>query len=777
MPHDACLAQTKGTRMKKSAYRNANLPIADRVEDLLSRMTIEEKLAQLVGIPTGAFMTRGRFSPTKAKKEAPKGVGQITRVGGAPEGLGVRQVAQFIADLQTFLARHTRLGIPAMVHEECLSGFTARGATTFPQAIGMASTWDPALMEEMTGLIRKQVRAVGATQGLSPVLDVARDPRWGRTEETLGEDPYLVARMGVAYINGLQGDDATQGLAATPKHFAAHGLPEGGRNMGPVHVGPREFREVYLFPFEAAVKVAKARSVMNAYHSLDGVPAACDRKLLTGILREEWGFEGFVFSDYGSISMLASLHRVAATPKEAGIKAIEAGVDIELPSADCYGAPLREAIEEGAISTATVDTAVRRILRAKFELGLFENARIDPRQAPKSLDPPAGRRLARKAAQESIVLLANKGVLPLKKAKTIAVIGPNADNVWALYGDYAYNNHVPAPNDIRSVTALAGIRKRAKDAKVLYAKGCETSGRDRSGFDQAVEAAGKADVVVAVMGEKSGFNHDNITGENCDREDLRLPGVQEDLVAVLCATKTPVVLVLLNGRPLTLAAIERDCAAIVEAWLPGEEGGSAVADVLFGDVDPGGRLPVSFPASVGQVPVHYYRKSTSFHHYVDTETFPVSKIDPKPPYPFGHGLSYTRFKYSSLSISPKTSGAVGEIQIACKVTNTGKRAGDEVVQLYIQDEVASISRPVMELKGFHRLHLEPRQTRTVTFTLHVEQLAFYDEDMRFIIEPGKFRVMVGSSSDDIRLKGGFRVTGATKVVMSQREFFSESEGS
>ena len=654
--------------MAKPAYKDSSRLIADRVEDVLSRMTMEEKLAQLVGIPTGHFMTRGKFSAAKAKKLLANGVGQITRVGAAPDGLSTRQCAQFIADLQKHIVGHTRLGIPAMVHEECLSGFTARGATTFPQAIGLAGTWDPDLMQEITTVIRKQVRAIGATQGLSPVLDVLRDPRWGRTEETLGEDPYLVARMGVAYVRGLQGDDLTQGLVATPKHFAAHGFPEGGRNCAPVHVGEREFREVFLFPFEAAVKIGHARSVMNAYHVRDGVPAACDRKLLTGILREEWGFEGFVFSDYGSITMLHTLHGVAASRKEAGVKALEAGIDIELPRADCYGAPLRAALREGSISQETINTAVRRILQAKFELGLFERPHVDPRKAPRSLDTPAARRLAKIAAQKSITLLTNRGALPLAKTvKSIAVVGPNADSVQALYGDYSYTNHVPAPNDLVSVTALAGIKRKARRAKVIHAKGCERCGGDRSGFDEAIAAAQRCDVVIAVMGEKSGFYSDNISGENCDRADLRLPGVQEELVLALAGSRTPVILVLMNGRPLALGAVARKCAAIVEAWLPGEEGGNALADILFGDVNPSGKLPLSFPAQVGQVPMHYYRRPSGFWHYVDTDKFPAGKIPAAPAYPFGHGLSYTTFRYTALSITPRKCGPTGTVTVKCRV--------------------------------------------------------------------------------------------------------------
>ena len=741
-------------------------------------MTVEEKLAQLTSVPVERLMVKHRFSAKKAKEEIGKGIGQITRVGGALAGLSPRESAQFIKDLQQFIARRTRLGIPAMVHEECLSGFFARGATTFPQAIGLASTWNVELMEEVTTYIGKQIRSIGSSQGLSPVLDVARDARWGRTEETLGEDPYLVARMGVAYVKGLQGEDPKTGVAATPKHFAGHGYPEGGRNLGPVHVGQREFREVFLFPFETAVKVGKAQSVMNAYHVLDGVPAACDRKLLTGILREEWGFEGFVFSDYGSVTMLHSYHKVAANKKEAGVKALEAGIDLEAPIADCYGAPLLAAYQEGLVSEETINTSVRRMLKVKFEQGLFESPYVEPKKAPKSLDGPAGRRLARRAAHEAIVVLANKGALPLAEGvKTLAVVGPNGDSERALYGDYAYGS-VPgtsATDDLRGVSVLAGVRRATKGVKTLHAKGCELAGTDRSGFAGAVKIAKRADVVLSVMGEKSGYDSDNISGEECDRCDLSLPGVQEELVEELLATKKPVILVLLNGRPLSLARIEGRCAAIVEAWHPGEEGGTAVADILTGKVNPSGKLPISFPATVGMVPLHYYRKPSGFRGYVNTDTFPVTKDAPKALYPFGHGLSYTTFKYSGLSISPKRCGAVKKVRIKCRVANTGKVAGDEIVQLYINDEVASVSRPVQELKGFARVGLRPKESKTITFTVGIDQLAFYDEDMRLVVEPGRFKVMVGSSSQDIRLTGRFEVTGGTKVVMTERTFFSEAE--
>ena len=761
---------------KMADYKNASLPVGRRVEDLLDRMTIEEKVAQLGSVKSDNLLTRGRFSPRKAKPFLKNGTGQATRIGGAP-GIRMRQAAQIIRDLQDFLLNSTRLGIPAIVHEECLSGLMANGATSFPQAIGLASTWNPELIESMTSVIRRQTRGIGATQVFAPVLDVARDPRWGRTEETLGEDPYLVARMGTAYVRGLQGDDPQNGLLSCPKHFAAHGIPEGGRNTAPVRVGPREFREVYLFPFEAAVKEGRARSVMNAYHELDGIPCAGDRSLLTGILREEWGFDGFVPSDYGSINMLASFHKVAADKKEAAVMALEAGIDVELPESNCYGEPLLKALREGAIAQTTIDQAVRRVLRAKFELGLFDRQRSSA-AGRSTFVMPSDRTLARRVAGESIVLLKNEGTLPLKKdLKSIAVVGPSADRIRYLFGDYAYTAHVSEDNDLPMTTVLQGIRRAvSKGTAVHYAQGCDLTGQDRRGFRKALDAAKKSDVVVAAVGESSGFFGPwTISGEGRDRAELTLPRVQEELVQALCETGKPVVLVLLNGRPLSIRRLAERCGAVIEAWFPGAEGGSAVADVLFGDVNPGGKLPISVPAAVGHIPVHYSRKPSGFRFYMDTDNEPPTEMPSQPLFPFGHGLSYTRFRYSGLRISPAKSGPVGKVAIRCRVTNTGKRAGDEVVQLYISDEVASVSRPVKELRGFQRISLNPGQAKTVAFRLALDQLAFYDRDMRLVVEPGTFRVMIGSSSEDIRLTGAFEVTGTTKVVPSRRTFFCETE--
>ena len=740
-----------------------------KVRDLLRRMTLEEKIAQLGSIPGRNLLEDGKFSREKAEQLLKNGIGQITRVSGGTHDVTSPEKAALIAnEIQRFLKEETRLGIPAIIHEECLSGFMAYGATVFPQAIGLASTWNPDLVERITATIRRQMRLVGAHQGLSPVLDVVRDPRWGRNEETFGEDPYLIACMGVAYVRGLQGPNFKEGIIATPKHFAAHGFSEGGRNRAPVHVPLRELREVYLFPFEAAVKEANAWSLMNAYHDIDGVPCAASRHLLTDILRGEWGFRGYVVSDYFSIRMLYDFHHVAADKKEAAVQALEAGIDIELPSIDCYGEPLIQAVKEEKISEAVIDEAVSRILRAKFLLGLFENPFVKAEDASGSFDTPEDRKLALEAARESMVLLKNNGVLPLRKdIKAIAVIGPNADNARNLHGDYSYTAHLRCKEPaVPTVTILTGIRNKvSKQTSVYYARGCGVSDDSKDGFEEALKAAEKADVIVAVVGERSGLSDDDVTGEFRDRADIRLPGVQEELIERLCETGKPVVLVLVNGRPLSLRRIVDKCSAILEAWLPGEEGGNAVADVLFGDYNPGGKLPVSFPQHVGQIPVNYGRRVSSLGDYVFMSS--------KPSFPFGHGLSYTRFEYSSLSITPEKVGPAGKVEITFDVKNIGDRKGDEVVQLYIRDEVASVTRPAMELKGFKRVTLEPEEKKQVTFRLSIDQLAFYDRHMRFVVEPGTFKVMIGSSSEDIRLSGRFEVTGETKVTPSNRVFFTE----
>lgn len=776
--------------------QNKDLGINERVKNLLSQMTIEEKVAQLGSFGPKKILENGKFSIKKAKKVLKDGIGQITRIASA-SGLEPKVAAETSNQVQDYLINNTRLGIPAIIHEECLSGLMARGATVYPQSIGIGSTWDTDLLERITTEIRKQLRAIGAHLALSPLADVARDFRWGRTEETFGEDQYLVAEMVAAYVKGLQGNNLKEGIIATLKHFAGHGQPEGGRNHAPVNISPREFRETFLFPFEAGIRVAGAGSVMNAYHDIDGIPCAISRELLTDILRGEWGFDGIVVSDYWSIRMVYTDHKVAKDKQEAGIQALEAGLDIELPETECYGEKLIDAVHKGLISETVIDESVRRHLKAKFQLGLFEEPFVDTGKVIEVFETNEQRELAREAAVKSMVLLKNEdNLLPLdKNINSLAVIGPSADSTRNLLGDYAYSAHMETKEDaIPIVGILDGIKNKvSNETKIEYARGCNIMDPSKEKFAEAIEIAKNADVAIVVVGGKSGlsgigdsvrdeevvdfsergFNivlsHTTDTsGEGHDRTNLKLPGVQLALVEAIQKTGTPVVVVLANGRPLSIEWIAANIPTILEAWLPGEEGGNAVADVLFGEYNPGGKLPVSILRNVGQTPVNYNRKYISHNRdYVFTDNRPL--------FPFGYGLSYTKFEYDNLKISPTKVPGISEVTIEVDVKNVGEYEGDEIVQLYLHDVLASRTRPIKELKGFKRVSLKPGEKKTIKFNLSTEQLAFYDKDMNLIVEPGTFEVMVGSSSEDIRLKGKFEVVGNIKKVGYNRRYFTKVE--
>lgn len=764
----------------------------DRIADLLERMTLDEKLAQLGCVWSTQLVADDAFSPERARELLRHGTGHITRIG-ASTGLRPAESAAFANAIQRFLVEETRLGIPAIIHEESTAGFTARDATQFPQAIGLASTWNPQLIEQVGAVIRAQMLAVGARQTLAPVLDIARDPRWGRTEETYGEDPYLASRLGVAYVRGVQGDDLARGVVATGKHFLGYGASEGGLNHAPAHIGARELREVYARPFEAAIREAGLASVMNAYNEVDGLPCGGSRAILDELLRGELGFDGVVVADYYTTALLCGFHSVAVDKGAAGRMALTAGLDVDLPQLDCFGEPLKAEVEAGRVAMALVDRAVRRVLRMKIALGLFERPLVDAAAAPAVYQTPAQRALARRVAQQSIVLLKNDGdLLPLSPSLArIAVIGPAADDVRLLQGDYSYPAHLeiiykstrtrgdgdilprsdevafrPGPYFVPTITPLAGIRAAvAAGTAVRHVAGCAITGDDAGGIAEAVAAARAAEVAVVCVGGRSGLMPDCTSGEFRDASDLGLTGVQQQLVEAVIATGTPTVVVLVNGRVFALPWIAAHTPAIVEAWLPGEEGGGAVADVLFGAVNPSGRLPISLLRTVGQVPVYHGHKSGGgrsqmLGDYSDGPTTPL--------WPFGHGLSYTRFTYADLAVAPARATAEAPIAVSCAITNDGARAGEEVVQLYVRDVVARVTRPVKQLVGFARVPLEPGATRRVTFRLDPSQLAFFDEAMRFVVEPGEFQVMIGASSADIRLTGGFAIDGAERVL-SMRE--------
>jgi beta-glucosidase len=762
--------------------------LIDKVASLIHLMTVEEKIAQLGAYWVYDLQSKGKLDTVKIQQKLKNGIGQITRNAGACNLMPL-ETARSANRLQKFLKEETRLGIPAIIHEECCAGVMSAGSTIFPQMIGLASTFRPELAEQMTTTIRHQMRAVGAHQGLAPVLDVARDPRWGRVEETFGEDPSLVSQFGVAYIKGLQSEDLSNGVMATGKHFVGHSFSQGGLNCGPVHLGPRDLWDTYLLPFQAAIRDAGLASMMNAYPELDGEVVAASRRILTGLLRETLGFDGVVVSDYEAITMIHNYHFAAETRREAAVKALNAGIDVELPSVTCYGEDLLQALKAGEISMDTIDLSVSRHLQKKFELGLFDDPFVDEGSVLSVYETNTDRDLAYEIACQSLVLLKNDGTLPLQKnLKSIAVIGPNADSSRNLMGDYSFTavaellTFMPDPNSAFATmtqkevqtpsvyvpTILEAITKAAGSTiKVTYEKGCEVDSQDESGFKKAIQAASQAEVVILVMGGRSGLTLENTTGEFRDATDLGLPGVQEKLITVIVDVGKPTVLVLNNGRPAAIPEIVEKTNAILEAWIPGEEGARAVADALFGKVNPGGKLPISIPRSAGQVPVFYNHKPSGMRSNIfgDYYNEPV-----KPLFPFGHGLSYASFQFSHLSINKSTFTPEETINISLQIKNTSEIKGDEVVQLYMHDEVASLPRPVKELKDFKRVTLTPGESKTITFHMQPAHMAYYDENLELMIEPGKFKVMIGSSSEDIRLEGEFRISGNGKSSVEKRVY-------
>ncbi|MCK5157182.1 MAG: glycoside hydrolase family 3 C-terminal domain-containing protein, partial [Spirochaetales bacterium] len=669
--------------------------------------------------------------------------------------------------VQKYLVTKTRLGIPALIMAECLHGHLSPGATIFPQAIGLSCSWDPGVVESIASAAAKEASSVGIRQAFSPDLDLGRDPRWGRVEETYGEDSYLCSRLGVAYVRGLQGGKGKLGpgkLAATLKHFAGHCDPQGGINLGPADVGMRKLREEYLPPFKAAVMEAGALSVMPAYSEIDGVPCSSSKFLLRQILREEWGFTGFTFADFGAVGMLADFHKTAGNDQQAGKQAFEAGLDMEAPEVRCYGNNLLELIRKGEVSMDRLDEAVGNILRIKFLTGLFENPYVDEGLVKDIVHCDKHVKLARKVAGESIVLLKNQDkLLPLDKSKisSIAVIGPNAD--VAECGDYCF----PKQEDI---SPLQGIQTAVSSGtKVTFAPGCDMHDLNRDGFDEALQAARDSDVAVLCVGGSSmslggvGWVVDgkptrpSTCGEGFDRTDLNLPGVQQELVEAVAATGTPVVVVLINGRPLSIPWIAEQVPAILEAWYPGEQGGHAIADILFGKVNPSAKLTMSIPRSVGQVPNYYCQKPSARGYYkkpgspgkpgrdyVYSETSPL--------YEFGYGLSYTSFSYDNLCVSPSITIPEGKVKVSIDVGNTGDRPGKEVVQLYINDVVSSVTTPEKLLKRFEKVGLNPGEVKTITFELGFDDLSLLNEDMEPVVEPGVFEVMIGGLKKSFEVK-------------------------
>ena len=782
---------------EQQIYRDPARPLEERVSDLLQRMTLEEKAAQ-TSAPFAAM--------NEVHSPPPLGWG-CAAAALSILGLPPREAALAANELQRKHVEETRLGIPVLLAEECLIGFKVRDATVYPDAIAQAATWDPELIHEMASSIGRQMALLGVRQALSPLADVGRDPRWGRVEETYGEDPYLVGSMATAFVRGLQSADPDVPVMATLKHFIGYSASEGGRNTEPAHVGERALRETYGVPFEMAIRDGGARGVMCAYNAIDGVPVQGSAALLTDLLRGEYGFSGVLIADLASVSQLHTKHRTAVDRQDAVRQAIEAGLDLELYDEGSTDL-LVDAVRSGRLPEAALDRSIRNVLRMKFSLGLFERPYVDADVVPATLDGPAERVLARKVAEKSIILLQNRPVdgrpvLPLgDDVRTIAVIGPNADRPMGYLGNYSYHvldsitalftqaaNPEKQADEVGGlsgfsgpwtadgatlrvesvpiVTALEGIRQRAgADRVVLYEPGCAVVDDDRSGFKAATRVAAAADVAVVVVGDQAAINILGTVGEGVDSATCALPGVQRELLEAVVATGTPTVVVLSHGRAYVLGWMANSVPAIVSSFFGGEEAGNAIAAVLFGDVNPAGRTPISFPRSVGALPVPYAQAATGGDSYTQGSTAAV--------FPFGHGESYTTFEYRLLEIRSPTAPTSGEMEVSITVANVGTRSGEEVVQLYAKDVYASTLRPALQLVGFRRIHLEPSQVAKVSFSVPATQLSLWEPTRGWIVEPGEIEFHAGGSSRDLPLSGCIELTGQVHRAGPSRRLSGDS---
>jgi beta-glucosidase-like glycosyl hydrolase len=755
-------------------------PVSDRVHALHAQMTLEEKIAQLVGywVDQGGEVVAplaGEMATSSRYDEATvHGLGHLTRVYGTRPVDPVER-AEWLWAEQRRLTQETRLGIPAIVHEECLTGLAAWKAATFPTPLAWGAAFDPALVEEMGALIGDSMRELGIHQGLAPVLDVIRDPRWGRVDECIAEDPYVVGTIGTAYVRGLQ----SAGVHATLKHFVGYSASQAGRNHAPVHAGMREINDVYLPPFEMAVLDGGVRSVMNSYAEIDGAPVGATPEYLTEILRDRWGFDGVVVSDYFSVAFLELMHAVAADRGEAAELALRAGIDVELPTGDAFLQPLIDRVRAGRTDEALVDRAVLRVLAQKEELGLLDATFTMP-PAEIDLDSPEHRRVARELAEESVILLTNNGVLPLgggdaPAPRRIAVLGPNADSTEALMGCYSFVNHVLAhhpgvPAELDMPTVLQALRQEFPEAELVFARGCEVEGSDGSAIAAAVETARAADVAVVVVGDRAGLFGRGTVGEGNDVESLELPGLQRDLVEALVASGTPVVMVLMTGRPYAVAwAVDGPSApaAVLQAFFPGEEGGVAIASVLSGSVAPTGHLPVSLPRSAGAQPFTYL-------HPILGGPSDVTSVDSTPVLPFGHGLTYTSFERTELAADASVA-AGGTFSASVRIRNTGTRAGTDLVQFYARDIHASVTRPVAQLLGYQRVTLEAGEDAVVSFRVPTARLAFTGLRHERIVEPGRVELWVGPSCALKETATEITLTGQVHLVTLADERYVQCE--
>lgn len=743
--------------LKNAPYKNSGLPVKERVKDLLSRMTIDEKVAQLMGLWNGGvedFTEEFLNDPVKMKETFGNGCNSVH-----PAPFDITQTVGLRNKIQKYLIEETRLGIPTLFVDEGQHGMMRPNSTAFPQAIGMASSWNPELFEEIYGVVAHEMRSRGTHHALTPVIDVCREPRWGRVEETYGEDPYLNGILSCAAVKGLQGTTngtvAVNHVAATLKHLLGHGQSEGGQNQGPANYSMRDLREFHMPPFKMCIDNVKPVSVMPSYNEVDGVPSHANKWLIKDLLRKEWGFKGMVVSDYYGADQLFLKHFVAEDGKDAAATAFNTGVQYEFPQATHYK-HLPQLLKEGEIKQQDIDESVAQILTLKFELGLFENPFVDTDNAIKISKKPEHRAIALKAAQQSIVLLKNDNLLPLPKDKykKIAVIGPCAKDLY--FGGYAGEPY-------EKVSLLDGIKKKAGEkSEILFAQGCKLTTNTTTSYfnwkydeivfasrednlkliDEAVETAKKAEIIILAIGENEHLCREAWAKTHIgDNLTLDLFGEQDELVKVIVALNKPVVVYLMNGRPLSINYIVKNVPAIIEGWYMGQETGTAAADIIFGDVNPSGKLSITFPKSAGQLPMYYNHKpSAQFHDYLS--------MDIKPLFHFGFGLSYTRFKFGQPKLEKDTIKTTGSTNFTIDVTNTGKLAGDEVVQMYIRDKISSVTRPVKELKGFKRVSLKAGETKSVTIEIKPEHLAFYDINMNYVVEPGEFDIMVGNSSRD-----------------------------
>nr|WP_228484569.1 glycoside hydrolase family 3 N-terminal domain-containing protein [Microbacterium cremeum] len=769
--------------MEQSVETLATVTAETDVDGLIERMTLPEKIAQLYGVWVGADDAGGDVAPHQHDMDQdidfdgliPQGLGQLTRPFGT-KPIDPAMGALSLLRTQQRIRAASRHGIPAVAHEECLAGFAAWGATAYPVPLGWGATFDPALVGEMARRIGDDMRSVGVHQGLAPVLDVVRDLRWGRVEETIGEDPHLVATVATAYVEGLE----SAGIVATLKHFVGYSASKAGRNLAPVSVGRRELDDVLLPPFEMAVRDGRVRSVMNSYADIDGIPTAADRTLLTELLRDEWGFEGTVVADYFSIAFLKLLHGVAETWADAAGQALAAGIDVELPTVNTFGEPLRRAVEEGAIDEALIDTALRRVLIQKAGLGLLdpEWSPVPPALAGRDLsdpealrgsidlDPPANRDLAARIAEAAVVLVRNDGTLPLAAPARIAVVGPNADDPYAMLGCYSFPTHVVTQHPgvamgIRIPTLLEAVQQEFPAAAVTHTTGTTVDGGETDGIAAAVAAAQDAEVAVLALGDRAGLFGRGTSGEGCDAESLALPGAQQQLLDAVLATGTPVVVVMLAGRPYALGGAAETAAGIVQAFFAGEEGATAVAGVLSGRVNPSGRLPVSIPASAGAQPGTYLAAPLA-------QRTGVSNVDPGAAFPFGHGLSYTTFDWTPLEGDASAVPVDGALTLRLRVANAGERAGADVVQLYLHDPVASVVQPVQRLIGYARVELEAGASADVSFTVSADLAAFTGRDGVRVVEPGELVLSAGRSSGDFASSWTVTLTGSPRPVGRDR---------